>query len=357
LPMKWLYIAGAFVVLTSACTSQKYSNRKYQQKNNTDDAYFSPSDVKNTRASEEEEEVEKYESPYASHYEDTQDETANPNADNRSGDYHQYAPGNGNSNAPVNNYYNTNNYYSSPFYNPGFGYRYSPFYPRSYSSLTFSMWNSNWYAGPGVSYGMSMGYGWPYNSCGYSSFYNPYDPFCNYNSPWLYDPWTNNWVYNPWNNFGYYDPFYNPYYGYGYNPYYGPYGSGNVNYGNPSLRRTGGGSFMPAVRTSNPNGGSQIPGGTRMPVNAGNGNNNVPVNNNPSPARTTGNPGNTNPGTTNPQPTQRNPTVPANTNPNPAPRYTPPTNNNPQDIFAPRNNNPGGGTPGGGGGGTPTRRR
>lgn len=290
--MKWVSCFVILILLSACSTSQKYSNSRYQRQNNTDDAYFSPDDVKKNTAAkraevksdEEKTEAEQYRTN-ATYYDNTLDETANPNAAQRNTNYQQYSqnntntaivppPSNPNSLQGTPHYNITNNYYGGSF----FGRR--PFSPMFYPwmanpamSFSYNTWNNSWYVGP------TFNTGWGFNNWGY----NPYDPwgwnnnYWGWNNTWnnnfVYDPWMNTWVYMPfsYNSWGYnpYNPFmgYNPYSP--YSPYWGdPFWSiGNNNGGSTvsntvNTRRRPTNSFMPATQTSGANGGSRIVGRT-----------------------------------------------------------------------------------------------
>lgn len=391
--MKWV-VSLVIVLLLGACsTSQKYSNSRYQRQNNTDDAYFSPGDVKkNTtakpeavKAEDEEEQLEQYQSN-SSYYDNTHDETANPNADQRGTNYQQYSQNNNSANivAPPSNpnslqgapqYNITNNYYGGSY----FGRRpYSPmFYPWMSNpgmSFSYNTWNNSWYIGP------TYNQGWGYNN--WNAGYNPYDPwgwnnnYWGYNHGWGYNnwnnPWNNNFVYDPWMNTWVYMPFsynswgYNPYNPYmGYNPYspYSPWGynhydpfwsNGGNNGGTVSntvnTRRRPTNSFMPATQTAGANGGSRIVGRTERIEQPATGTNPTPTNNTPQTGGTyargdvtTTPPAPTNTGTRS-QPDYRTYPTGSNSPSTPSTNTTPaPTNYNPS---------PGGGTYGNGNAGT-----
>lgn len=332
--MKRIYTLAVLVAL-SACSSQKYSNTKYQENNNTDDAYFSPSDAKVSAKKTRDANVEKYKSDNASYYENTQNETANPNAAQRNTNYSQYsAPTNGSNtttnNSTLNNSIalqgqtqrNTLNMYNQP--NWGTGFTYSPFSPWLAPGIGFSYssWGRNsWYVGPTNPYGLGWNYnpwyGWTYspyawntwnNGWGCSPLYNPYSGYSpwGYNN-WAYDPWGWN---NPYNYYGYNNGWFNPY----YNPYNNYWGNGWNYNNNPSNTRTvrnerrrPDNTFTPAVRTpntSNPttNGGSRVVGSTERQASAPATGYTDPIQNNSTPASSS----NTSPATTNTTPT-RNP--------------------------------------------------
>lgn len=358
--MKRIYFI-AVVLALSACSSQKYSNSHYQRLNNTDDAYFSPNDlktkpkVKPQAEAEKQSGVEKYQPQNTPYYTNTNDETANPNAANRSTNPTQYTSGVAGNQSTVNQSTgNPNSLQGTPqtiinVYNQPWGAPFSPFYTMPYSNtISFNSWNNSWYIGP------TFNAGWGYNpwgtwntnpwfSYGYGGWgnCNPWHynhPYYGYNSwgvynpnPWVYDPWINQWVYDPWgNNFwGYNQPFFNT----------PNYGGSNTTYVRNAPRRTNN-SFMPAVRNAIPNGGSQggsrVIGATEQQAPANNSRNAPAVTNTgptvaPSPGNNNGNAGTVTPSAPayNPN-TGRNP----NTTPNAgavtpsAPAYNPNAGNN-----------------------------
>lgn len=302
--MKWIYTISVLIAL-SACSSQKYSNTKYQENNNDDDAYFSPNDVAESAKTERgktkaDEGIEKYKANSPSYYDNTLNETANPNAANRNTNYNQYTPaptgGNttANSNALMGNNSsaqqwqnrNTLNMYNQPQW--GVGFSYSPFAPWSAPGvgITYSNWGrNNWYIGPtntfGAGWNYNPWYGWTYspytwnswnNGWGCPPIFNSWNSW-NYStySPW-YNPWNDPWGWNnPYSWYGY-NPYwgFNPYYGYGYNPYNNYWGGWNNNDNNNNTvhqRRRPGNTFMPATRGGNvantsPNNGTRIIGST-----------------------------------------------------------------------------------------------
>lgn len=280
--MKWIYTLAVLGAL-SACSSQKYSNTKYQENNNTDDAYFSPSDAKVSASKTRDANVEKYKSENASYYENTQNETANPNAAQRNTNYSQYsAPTNSsnttnnsnlnnNSNALQGQMGNTVNIYNQPNWNTGF--MYSPWMTPGIG-LSYNSWGRNhWYVGPTTPFGMGWNYnpwyGYNYNPYAWNSWGYGYNNYCGYNN-WGWNNWGWNNPYYGYNN-GWYNPFYNPYnngWGNGWNN--GWY-NGNNDPSNTrtvrNQRRRPDNTFMPAVRHSNTttaptNGGTRVVGST-----------------------------------------------------------------------------------------------
>lgn len=361
--MKRIYFI-AVVFALSACTSQKYSNSRYQQLNNTDDAYFSPNDIKikpkpvpNAKV-DSESEVEKYQPQSTPYYTNTDDETANPNAANR---YQQQNQGNANANSPqvgnTQSYTNSNalqiqqpatiNMYYQP--NWGWGAPFSPFYPSPMgNSISFSSWNNSWYMGAGFNagWGYNSWGGWnanPWQNAGYNcwgapnpwGYHNNYYGYNNWNvynaNPWMYNPWANQWVYDPWGyNYWGYNQFNNPYYN------NNNYGGGGTTTTVRNAPRRGSNSFMPALRTTQPGGntqgGTQIIGATERQIPQDNPNTrNTPTSTNPGPTVIQPNTGNG--GSVTPSAPAYNPNVGRNPNTNPnsgtvtpsAPAYNPGT--------------------------------
>lgn len=420
--MKWISTLIILVALSACSTSQKYSNSRYQEANNTDDAYFSPSDLKKknkkvavtkpSTENSEDESIEKYKVQGGSYYDNTHDETANPNASGRTTNYQQYTQSSNTTTTLNNNINNANslqlpqrttmNMYNQP--NWGWGLAYSPFTPgiTMGASYSYSSWNGSWYMGsspygPGWTYNPWVG--WTYNPWTWSRWgncppgynYNPYYGYNSwnvYNSPWIYDPWYNQWVYNPWgwNTYNYWGyNAYNPYYS-SYNPYNNNYnnnwwnggGNGNNNNNNnvvTNRTRRPSNTFMPAVRNANPGGvgsaqgGSHVIAATEMTLPPPNvnyvpagtpqqnqgtfSNRNINVGT-PNPNNGTVNAGSGSNQTPMPAPAvNRSTPPPATTNPSvQQPRSPAPAGSNPGNgIFSPRNTGGSSGSSGSGGGG------
>lgn len=275
--IKYIIASFAAVLFFACSSSQKYSNSQYQDKYNTDDAYFSAKDLKKPapKVKNVDNEIEKYKSKDSNYFYDDskKEETTNPNAEYNWNDQQQSssaqssaAPSNGyqnpNSSTVINNYYQG---MGNPSWNWGYSTGFSMF------SMGFPVGNNMY---------MSFGYGnpfFPYYSPFNSPFYNPYNPFYSnwYNPYWGYNPYYgyNPYFYSPWSS-----PWYNPYYD-AYNPYSywgGNGGTSSSGYINTDRRVRRSSNFSPVTPAAN--GGVRSSGPVLMQGNPNTGTNaNAPV--------------------------------------------------------------------------------